>query len=486
MQYIFSKEQSKNLDNYLINELGYKSSSLMETAALQASQVIKQIAIKKNIQSFIILCGSGNNGGDGFAISRILSAKFKVKVLWIGDLNKMSEETKANYLLIIKLDIKNLQIESETSLNSISFKSDCIIDCLIGIGGDENIKGLVINVLKKANKKKSFKIAIDVPTGLNANTGKRNNDYFKCDALITMYSNKIAYLFDKELLTKTHICDLSIQPNLIKEFSNVKFIENSDVRKFLPQRKSNTSKFDYGIVSVIAGGIGMEGAGALTANATINSGAGLVHLFTYSKHSAILPEIICHEIDTAIIDNVTLNKSKAIAIGPGIGKSKFILDNVIQLVDKYKDNKYLVIDADALYALPKLLNQNVILTPHLYEFSRISGYTIEEIENDRINLAIKYAQKMNCVLLLKGGTTIITNGIDTFLNITGNSGMSTAGSGDVLTGVILSFLSQGLTSINATILAVFIHGRAADIYTNKYNKESLTASNIINYLKYAI
>ncbi|MCX6146541.1 MAG: NAD(P)H-hydrate dehydratase [Candidatus Kapabacteria bacterium] len=446
MQIILSSEQSKNMDSYLINHLGISSSILMETAAIQSANKI--LDLNKEFKSVLILCGIGNNGGDGFALARILSNKTKVKVLWIGSESKMSKETHANFNLISKFEIDKIHLEKIEDLKDNIFELDCIIDCLIGIGGDENLKGLVVDVLKMANSSHSYKIAIDVPTGYNSNNGKIHQDYFKCDILITMYSIKLGFLFDKELYSKTSICDLNINKSIIEEFSQIYSLEQDDIRN-LP-------------------------------------GAGMVYLFTYSRHSALLPEIICHNLDTAIVGNSNLEKSIAIGIGPGLGKQKNTLDNTRQIIEKYKDSKSFVIDADGLYSLPNELNHNVILTPHLYEFSKISGLSVEEIENDRIGTAISYAKKMNCVLLLKGATTIITNGSETYLNTSGNPGMSTAGSGDVLTGIILALLSQGLKPFLAASLAVFIHGRAGDIYTNKYNQETLTASKIIDYLKYAI
>jgi hydroxyethylthiazole kinase-like uncharacterized protein yjeF len=484
MQIILSSEQSKNLDSYLINHLGISSSILMETAAIQSANKI--LDLNKEFKSVLILCGSGNNSGDGFALARILSIKTKVKVLWIGSESKMSEETNSNFHLVSKLKIEIIHLEKIEDLKDNIFESDCIIDCLIGIGGDENLKGVVVDVLKMANSSRSYKIAIDVPTGYNSNNGKIHQNYFKCDSLITMFSYKLGFLTDKELFSKTHVCDLNINKNIVKEFSQIYSLEQDDIRNLLPQRLNKTSKFDFGISSIIAGNINMEGAGALSANATITSGAGLVHLFTFSRHSALLPEIICHNLDTAIVGNSILEKSIAIGIGPGLGKQKNTLDNTRQIIEKYKDSKSFVIDADGLYSLPNELNQNVILTPHLYEFSKISGLSVEEIENDRIETAISFAKKMNCVLLLKGATTIITNGSETYLNTSGNPGMSTAGSGDVLTGIILALLSQGLKPIIAASLAAFIHGKAGDIYGNKYNQETLTASKIIDYLKYAI
>jgi NAD(P)H-hydrate epimerase len=497
MKYLLSKEQVKNADSAAIKNFGISSAILMENAARSAFEIIKD-KIARN-HHILIICGSGNNGGDGFALARhlFINGFSKTRILFHGSIEKMSEETKANYNIAINLKIDTDNINIAEDLDVYEFKADCIIESLIGVGADENLRGLTVDILRKANKTKALKIAIDIPAGLNADTGKAHPDAFRADITTTMFSQKTGmYLHEGEnLCGDVHIANLSAPQKIIYSNSTNFILETEDIRDYLYPRFSDTSKFDYGRILIIAGCKQMPGAASLCSNAAIKSGAGLVELITPSIHPALLPEIMPTLVESTSDGTISPKcykmlfdkccKADVIAIGPGIGRNTATLTLVKSIIDEFSSYKSMVIDADALRVIntSSVLNRNVIITPHHYEFCFTFGLKPSEIEGREYELAKFYAKKLNCNILFKSRPTIITNGEKSFLNIYGNPGMATAGCGDVLTGIIASMIGQGVETLHAGALGSLIHSLAGDSYAKKYNQESLTASELINQLK---
>jgi NAD(P)H-hydrate epimerase len=497
MKYLLTKEQVKNADSTAINNYGISSAILMENAARSTYEIIKdKITFNSNI---LIICGSGNNGGDGFALARHLYVNDykKIRILFHGSIEKMSPETKANYDITLNLKIEINNINNNEELESYNFQSDCIIESLIGVGADENLRGITVDILKNANKTKALKIAIDIPAGLNADTGKAHRDTFRADITPTMFSQKIGmYLHEgRSHCGDIQIANLSAPNRIISNNSNNFIMESEDIRDYLYPRFSDTSKFDYGRLLIIAGCSQMPGAASLCANAAIKSGAGLVELVTPSIHPALLPEIMPTVVESTSDGTISPKcrkmlfdkccKADVIAIGPGIGRNSATLSLVKSIIDEFSSFKSMVIDADALRVInsSSVLNKNVIITPHHYEFCFMFGLKPSKIEGNELVLAKEYAKQLNCTILFKSRPTVITDGEKSFLNIYGNPGMATAGSGDVLTGIIASMIGQDVDTLYAGALGSLIHSMAGDNYAKKYNQESLTASELINQLK---
>jgi NAD(P)H-hydrate epimerase len=499
MKSIFTPDEMRSIDRAATEQFGIAPALLMENAARSACEILSEIFKKHNLlkPSVLILCGSGNNGGDGFAIARMLHEEFSVRILWIGSTEKMSPETLANYKSVELLKIPCDHISEETFKNT-SFKSDVILDCLIGTGGSENLRGFVADILKGLQNVEALKFAIDVPTGVNAETGATHESAFKSEYTITMCAAKIGMFLQNapEYCGEIHIADIGA-PNILLKDSSVKIIEQSDIRQILLIRNRNTSKFDYGRVAVIAGSRDMPGAVALTANAAISAGAGLVELFTPNIHALVMPEIMPHLVKSTDDGTIhpdefeklfkSIEKADVLAIGPGLGANEetiSALQNFLKRVLQEFPEKKIVIDADGLKAVNSLhLNQNVILTPHIGEFARLLKIERDEVFKNSFELVKKTAMEMNCTILLKGATTIISNGRESYFKMTGNPGMATAGSGDVLTGIIAALCGQKVEPLEAAALGAFLHGASGDYYAKNYSQETLTATKIIENLE---
>lgn len=502
MQQVLNVKQIREADSIAIEEYGIAGDLLMENAARSAAEYILEILADSSAEIGLvdIICGSGNNGGDGFALARHLFEELPVRVLWIGNEDKMSPETLRNFKSVQKFDIDCLHIESDEILNTIQFSTECIIDSMIGVGGSENIKGIANEILKILKTNYALKIAIDSPTGLNADTGITSENCFRADYTITMFAPKAGFYLNEgpdycgEILTAY----LGAPQSIVDFISEISILEEKDLAELIPVRNKRTSKFDYGRVMIIAGSERFSGAACLTANAAISSGAGLVELYSTSLHPSLLPEVIFQKLpmneygtinETAFgILKDDIYNSNVIAIGPGLSVNSSTIKFVRLLLEVIPDDKVIIIDADGLKAITKdsKLNKNIILTPHSGEFARLTGLDRIEIEKNPQEIVKEWAIKLNCNIVLKYHPVIITDGERSYWNITGNAGMATGGSGDVLTGIIAGLLAQGLEPLEASAVAVYIHAKAGDLYASHYNEESLTASELINYLPEAM
>jgi len=494
MIYLLSPQEMRIADNFAIDKNKIPGILLMENAARSAADTYRSLFSSSKATTTLIFCGVGNNGGDGFALARHLKEDTNVFIFVLGDVSKMSEETKTNFLICEALDIPINFIKSEDDILKINLNVDYIIDALIGVGAGDNLRGLIITLLSIINDSYAIKVAIDLPSGLNSETGVAHQSAFKADYTITMFAPKKGMYLNKGpiLCGEIFVANLGTPKTTFKELATTYILEKKDVAKKLPQRKKNSSKFNYGSVLIIGGNDDMPGSIALTANAAIKTGAGIVRLITTKQHPSVLPEIIVSEVKkteegTIAYENFDFicslaEKSNVIAIGPGSGINSETIELYNSLIEKYKDTKKIIIDADGLRAInsSSILSKNVVLTPHLVEFSRtFSKSSLEIMEN--IEFSVRNQATINkCTILLKNVPTVISDGCLTYYNNGGNSGMATAGSGDVLTGIIASLAAQGLSTIDATAIGAFIHSMAGDLGSAEYSEYSLTASNMID------
>ncbi len=496
MKYLLNIDTVRQADNDAISKFGISGLVLMENAARSVAEFIKKKFIDKS--KIKIFCGAGNNGGDGFAIARHLISDFDVEIFQIGSVSKMSPETRANYEITQKMKITTNIIEKKESINSLNFDADIIIDSLVGVGGTENLKGIVCDILDKINITNAVNIAVDVPTGLNADTGEISKHCFKADYTITMFAGKIGmYLNDgRNVCGKIIVADLGAPNSIIKHLSSDYILQKEDVKRLIGKRQKNTSKFDYGRVIVIAGSENFPGAAALTTNATVKSGAGLVELISPIMHHHLIPEVIFHKAKAnnngfMTLENIDLvierlDKANTLIVGPGIGNNQDTLDFIENVLNNTPPWVKIVIDADALRVVNKLkfVSERTILTPHIIEFSRMFNIPISEVQRNSYFIAKEKAKELGCVILLKNVPSIITDGLETYLNIGGNPGMATGGSGDVLSGIIGSMTAQGLDALEAAAIGSFVHSKAGDLYARKYSEQALSAGNLIEFLKF--
>ena len=497
---IFSSLEAKQTDIEICSRFGILPAVLMENVGKEISISIldkhgRTSAFRK---SLIVLCGGGNNGGDGFVIARNLQSYFDVKVVSVGNPDKMSPETALNYRCCKQmLGDAFLEPQNESDMFQIDFRCDLMIDALIGIQSTEEIRGMTGILLRRVSSNDAYKIAVDVPTGFNTNNGKEFEYSFKADEIFTAFGLKEGLLLSERYkMSDIHILDVGIPKEICNRFANKFAIEYADYQNCFRHFSKKTSKFDFGQVAILAGSHKYSGAAVLCANAAISAGAGLVRLYSTEFHSALMPEIIRMQVkpdeDGFIAlqnkDYLTeqLAKSDAVAIGPGLGDKADTLELVRSLIHCMPINKPVILDADALRAVDinEGLRDNIIITPHIGEFRRLTGERSDsDISGEWASRARELAKRLNCIVHLKGNPSISSDGNTDFWTVNGSNALSTAGSGDVLTGITLAYCGMGMSPLIAMRTASYAHARTAEAYTEKYSPITFTASKIYEYLK---
>lgn len=507
----------KKLDQLATDKFNIPSLILMENAAVGAVNFISELSNEKYISNVLILCGHGNNGGDGFAIARHLANRgYNVCVVLIGNLDKISGDAKINFEIVQRIAEKEKNINlfiNPKSLNRIKnvFEEpfDLIVDALLGTGLNSEIREPYLSAINWANDYRAFKLAVDIPTGLSSDNGKILGTAFKADYTLTMGLPKVGLLINDgpEVSGKIEVVDISY-PYSLSNSEEIKkhLIEDIDVYEKLPERPYDAHKYSVGKILAIAGSAGLTGAAKMSCEAALRSGCGGVLLLTTKKllniYAKSLKEVMTfplknNEGNFFVENDFDEIKSKiewadVLMIGPGLGQNEETLKFLRKIFLAYPEKRK-VIDADGLNLLSnfiddkKLSLRNAILTPHLGEFSRLTKKSVEEIKENIFEAGTEFSRKYKTILVLKGAPTIIFDEEgNSFINSTGNSGMATVGMGDVLTGMISSFSAQGLSNLDASIAGVFLHGLAGDIAAIKKGKLSLISSDVIKFIPDAI
>lgn len=488
MKTILRAKEMKKCDYNTINYYGIKSSTLMERASLSAFSILSDYIDYNN--RILVFIGNGNNGGDGVCLARILhNYDFQVAILLCGEEEKYSEDLKE------QLEISRRYNIPEVSLADAD-RFDVFVDAIFGIGLSRDITGHFAKYVSAFNKANGFKLAIDMPSGINTDNGSVMGIACKVNATVSFNYRKPGHLLypGREYCGNTFICDIGINDNSFLTDINptIYSIDNNDI-KILHNRNEDSNKGDFGKVLVIAGSNGMSGAAYLCAKAALRTGAGLVKIYTTSDNRTILqsqfPEAIVSTYDSYDENSLLkeLEWSSVCAIGPGLSQS-YVSKSIVEYVIRRYD-KPLVVDADAINIIsnnPSILkehNNNIIITPHLGEMQRLIGSDIPAIKSDMINNAINCADSHNVIVVLKSASTVIAfPGDDTFINTSGNNGMSTAGSGDVLTGIIAGLIANNCSLKVASTLGVYIHGLCGDKAYDNLGAHFVNASDIIEML----
>ena len=488
---IFSVSEIKNWDSYTISNEPVKSIALMERAALACSQWISENFIKK--KSFKIFCGRGNNGGDGLAIARILSGKkYTVRVYILDGTSPGSPDFETNLKNLKKKNVEIVFLDDEKSFPPIS-DEDVIIDALFGTGLNRKINGLAAELIKYINKSHANVISIDVTSGLYIEKSSGKNPVIKAKYTLTFQNQKLAFLMPENefYVGKVILLDIDLSKEYEeKENTKFNFIDEELINKIYIPRNAFANKGDYGYACLLAGSYGMMGAAVISSKACLRSGVGKLTSYIceagYNILQTTVPEAMCKVFGYKFLkDTKGYNDFDVIGVGPGIGKHSSHTQLLLNLFREFK--KPIVIDADALNVLStdqtlyKLIPSQSIITPHPKEFERLFGKTNSDF--DRMDLALSKAKELNIFIVLKGHYTFIaTPDSKGYFNSTGNAGMATAGSGDVLTGIITGLLAQKYSSLNACILGVYIHGLAGDKAATNISEEALIAGDIIDHL----
>jgi len=530
---VVTAEEMRVIDKKTIDEYGVPSAVLMERAGLAVASKIKELSGRRNI---IIVSGSGNNGGDGLVVARTLYKEgWEVKVFLTSSPEGLKGDALLQYRTAVKFGIKISPVRELLSHHSsIISKHSIFVDAILGTGLTKNVTGILSEVISLLNRSNVPIISVDIPSGISSDNGQIMGEAVKADYTVTFGLPKRGhFLFPgAQYSGKLFIEDIGFPEELLRSNKlSAELLMKNKITPLLPQRRKYSHKGDYGHALIVAGSRGKTGAAFMAAKACLRSGAGLVTIGVPESLADIFQARVTEEMTLILPDKgdgtlsekaskVILNflheKADVLAIGPGIGVSVDTKKLMKSLLKNAKNP--IIIDADGINAIDgereilRSAKVPIILTPHPGEMARLlSPFTSpyfppyqgeikggtkgglgeitvssNEIEKDRINVALSFAKKTKVCLVLKGVPTIIT-GPDgmAYINTTGNPGMATAGTGDVLTGMISGFLSQATSPLNASILGVYMHGLAGDIAASEKGEHSLIATDILDKIPVA-
>lgn len=532
MKYLVNSDEMKEIDRLTIEDMGLPAMVLMERAALKVAEAIEeyiQDSVKERAGRITILsvCGTGNNGADGVAAARILHCKgYKARVCTVGDRERGSEQ----FLQQIKI-AENFGVSIVSNLSTEEYTIDentILIDAIFGVGLNREVKSVYKDIINKINiaaKEKVF--AVDIPSGLSSDTGFPLGIAVRADYTITFGLGKIGLAMypGAEYAGEVFIADIGFaKERYIKKCEshlNHFIFEQEDLHR-LPPRKPYSNKGSYGKVIVVGGSANMSGAAYLSAKAAYKSGAGLVKIMTAEQNRIILqsslPEALLCTYPGEELENGELHLlekelswADVIVIGPGIGRSTSA-DKLLKLVLE-RSRVPIIIDGDAIWLLgqridayilenfsgetiqeenfrmearinylKEILPKKTIITPHLKELSYILSISVKRIQEELLRIADICARKNEIVFTIKDARTIVAYNNQRYINLSGNSGMATGGSGDVLTGIIAGLIGQGLSEEEAAMTGVYLHGLAGDKAAGKASEYSLMATDIIEHI----
>lgn len=496
MKYILNATQMKASDSYTIHEIGIPSAVLMERAALQTVKVMKEIGIDLN--RTLIVCGSGNNGGDGFAIARLLAEDgFIPDVVFVGNEKSRSEETCLQMQILenMGMEIGNCLPEKEYS---------AIIDALFGIGLSRKIVGRYQEIIEKMNAYTGCKIAVDIASGISADDGAVMGCAFRADHTVTFAYEKLGQILfpGKSYSGQVHVVPIGITERALGARDTLCFTyEQNDVKRLLPKRIPDSNKGSYGRVLCIAGSKGMSGAAYLSAKAAYLAGAGLVQIYTEESNREILQQLLPEAIITTYdeTDRIAfyqlpelLEWASVVCMGCGMGTgatSRRLVEFMLMHCEKP-----MIIDADALNIIsgyPEEKSRALfanrthnILTPHMKEMSRLCKKSVVDLKENRIEYSNEFVERFPVTLVLKDSRTLVQKAENpVYVNTSGNAAMAKAGAGDVLAGIITGLMAQRMDSFEAASLGVFLHGLAGDEAKKRCGSYSVLAEDLLTGIR---
>jgi len=492
--------EMRRLDKTASEVFGIKEELLMENAG-EASYFAILKELKDIKKRFVICCGIGNNGGDGFVVARKLHSNgADVKVFVLGDPEKFKGSASMNLEIIKRLPIEIKKVESIDELDQALSWCDVIVDAIFGTGLSRDVEGIYRDVIELINKSKKFVVSLDIPSGVAGDTGKVMGVAVRANLTITFGLPKIGNILypGYELCGTLYITHISFPPELYQD-KDIKCEINEPIP--IPERSKTGHKGSFGDVLFIAGAKNYFGAPYLAARSFLKAGGGYSRLAAPQSITPFIatigPEIVFLPQKETKEGSISLESKEEllrlseivdmVVIGPGLSLNEETQKLVMELVEKI--DKPLLIDGDGLTAISKDVSiikkrkAATILTPHPGEMSRITGISIPDIDRDKINVLQNTCKELNAIVVLKGAHSLI--GLPdqrVFINMTGNPGMATAGSGDVLTGTIAAMFGQGLSIEDSVRMGVFIHGLSGDIAAKEKGEDGITAQDILEFL----
>jgi NAD(P)H-hydrate epimerase len=498
---ILTAAEMREADRHAIEELGFPGLVLMENAARGAFDVLNGLLDSVQGKSLLVLCGGGNNGGDGIALARyaLIAGADVTCALIAGD--TVSGDMQEQLKMLAAFGDGTI-VEWKT-LRRRSRDYDVVVDAMLGTGAKGALRGPYVEAVRWANKQAGLKFALDIPTGIDGDTGIAEGDFFIADATATMGALKPGLLLNEGADASGDIYIVHIGAPLSHySASTLALLDAECAAAGVTVIEPRWNKYNRGKVLVLAGSRGLTGAGAMTAEAVLRSGAGLVVYAMPEDAAQLLPQRLPPEIMTlflpsnyegafaaAAFDQISeeLGRYTSIAIGPGLSKSEDTAQFVRAVISMARVP--VVLDADGLNAFteqPDILADRaseLIITPHYGEMARLTGIDKEEIAADPVRIARETAKRFNAIVVLKGAPTVVAAPDGrAWINAAGNPGMATGGTGDVLTGIIASFAARADNLVDSVLAAVYIHSDAGDRAAAQRTEYSMVATDIITYL----
>jgi NAD(P)H-hydrate epimerase len=509
---ILTAAQMREADRFTIEDIGIPSLVLMENAGRQVVAAIEAAYEPQLNGRIAVLCGRGNNGGDGFVVARTLMQRgVECAVFVIGAVADVRGDARVNLDILGRLGVTVVEINDEQTWElHFSEISQCtvIVDAIFGTGLKQALGGMLETVVADVNASGIPIVSIDLPSGLSADTPHLIGDCIDASMTVTLAAPKLPLILPpgEAHAGDVVIADIGIPTDVIDglEGGQIELLTREDARMLLEPRAADSHKGDFGRVLIIAGSLGKTGAAHLSGMGALRSGAGLVTIATPASCLPIvaslapefmtepLPESKDGQVRAEAMERIADFTQDVIACGPGLGRGASVGEFVRALIDRAETP--LVLDADALTVLSddpgRLLGReerDIIITPHPGEMARLVGTSTEEVQANRIEVASEFASTHHVYVVLKGHRTIVaTPEGRIFINPTGNAGMATGGTGDVLTGMIAAFLAQLLDAEAACRLAVFLHGMAGDLAEVSEGEVAMTATDLLAHISDAI
>lgn len=485
---IFTVEDIRNADLFTMANEPISSVNLMQRAAQNCTDWIYLNC--KNHTRFAIFCGHGNNGGDGFALARMLYLKgFDVDVFIDQSDSKFSDDALVNFKRL--QDISGIKIYAFKDVEKYNFEKTVLIDALFGSGLSRSLEGIYKNVVENLNVKNSPKISIDIPSGLFADQLHADSAIiFKADFTLTFQFWKKTFLHPEtgKFAGKVIVLDINLSDEFTRKTKTDDFVIDDDlILKIFKPREDFAHKGTYGKSVIIGGSYGKIGAAVLATKSSLKTGSGLTYVLApncgYEVLQTKCPEAMFIGGGERNVHQIVEEENDVYGIGPGLGTEIQTEKALLKFLQNHQNP--IVLDADALNIISKdknhqkLIPKNSIITPHPKEFERLFGETENSFE--RLDLAKTKSQQLGIFIVLKDHhTQIVTPEGKIYYNVTGNSGLAKGGSGDILTGILTSLLAQKYSSQKAAILGVWLHGKAADFAAQKHSKEAMLPTDVID------
>lgn len=492
MKYLLTGKQMKEADRYTIHDIGIPSEVLMERAALQVVETI--LKKKLDTSNVLIICGAGNNGGDGYAIARMLRIRgCNVSVCFMGKDESRTVENQLQKKIAEYYQVKQAEMPFHDTYS-------LIVDALFGIGLKREIENEYYDLIAWANKQETYRLSVDIPSGIHDTTGRVMGIAFHADCTVAIAYKKAGLVLQpgNAYAGEVVVADIGIYDDALnKEETIWKELEWEDFQTLYPKRRPNSHKGSYGKVLIIAGSCGMAGAAYLCAKACYMAGAGLVQIYTHESNRLVLQQLLPEAVISTYenYEEEMLQKllkwANVVTIGCGLGQSD-CSKQILQCVMNENKNPC-VIDADAINLLAKqkewLKDRQfpAVITPHMKEFFRLTNHTISEIQENRIALLNQVTLEYHLTCILKDSRTVIGNEKgEVFINLTGNHGMAKGGSGDVLAGIVSGVLAQGSPCYQSAVLAAYLHGLSGDFVKKRKGTYGMLAEDLINEIAFVL